>query len=61
MIFSEGSKLDKTFVGEINKLEFKVIPVVEGEGISVNFFIERQPVKQALMFKVAVLFNPKLV
>jgi hypothetical protein len=61
VILSEGPKLNVAFVGEIDKLEFEVVPVVEGECIGVNLFIEGQPVQQAVMLELPRFFNPKLI
>lgn len=40
VVFGEGPKLDVALIGQINKLEFEVVPVVEGEGVGVDLLIE---------------------
>jgi hypothetical protein len=66
MILSEGLELNVALVGEINKLEFEVVPVVEGEGVGVDLLVERQPLQGALVLELtrsrnAVVFELSLM
>ena len=40
MVLGEWPKLDIALIGEIHKLQFEVVPIVEGEDIGVDLFIE---------------------
>lgn len=52
MVLSEGLELDVALIGEINKVQFKVIPVIEGEGIAVDLLVETQPIQRTLVLEL---------
>lgn len=43
LIFHKDFKSYVTFIGEISEFELEVVPVVEGEGKCVYFFVEIEP------------------
>jgi hypothetical protein len=41
VILSKRPEFDVALIPEINKFKFEMVPVVEGEGVRIDFFIKR--------------------
>lgn len=50
LIVNEDLELDVAVVAEIDKLEFKVVPVVKGKYKGVDFFVEVEPLQWGSSF-----------
>lgn len=59
VVFSKGAKLDVAFIGEINKLQLEVVPVVEGEGIGIDLLVEGQPLQRTFVVEFSRLVQPE--
>jgi len=51
LVIDKHLEIDVTVVGEVNKLDFKEIPVVKSEVIGVYFFVQTQPSQRRSGFK----------